>query len=138
MDCLSKQQRKIYEMYQSGMKRKDIAKALNLNYNTVVQHIHHAEVRLQQYDRAENIVIKNNQPLDMQLTRADGLVICEALKDYIQELRSTVPGNKHEKIGNTPYQARIASDLLKRTEIAVYGEPKTVSYFDSDNQADNE
>lgn len=124
LSVLSDRQREVWELYEQGKNRSQIAKLLGISPSVVADHIRHVERRFREYDHYCAVEERNKEPASLSLTRGEVKIIIEALALYERELeRDTVRRTGDDWIGKLPYECQIVADLYDKAQTVIYGKP---------------
>ena len=121
--CLTDRQQIVYQLREiQKMKIADIAEEMGVSYNAVRQHISNYKRRLREYDDYQSRQVRNEETVDLPITRGEAIVLIDAISEYRQIIENAVNhGYKTDWIGRLPYEYRIAGELSEKAQMAVYG-----------------
>ena len=80
---LTEKQQAVWDLRQKGLTKKKIAETLGLSVNMVTTHLANAERRFREYERYLAQEEKNNQIIDIDLTRGELEMIVYAICEYL-------------------------------------------------------
>lgn len=124
LSVLSDRQREVWELYEQGKNRSQIAKLLGISYSVVADHIRHVERRFREYDHYCAVEERNKEPVSLSLTRGEVKIIIEALALYERELEQDITRRTGDDwIGKLPYESQIIADLYDKAQTVIYGKP---------------
>lgn len=122
LSVLSDRQREVWELYEQGKNRSQIAKLLGISYSVVADHIRHVERRFREYDHYCAVEERNKEPASLSLTRGEVKIIIEALALYERELEQDITRRTGDDwIGKLPYESQIVADLYDKAQTVIYG-----------------
>lgn len=122
LSVLSDRQREVWELYEQGKNRSQIAKLLGISYSVVADHIRHVERRFREYDHYCAVEERNKEPASLSLTRGEVKIIIEALALYERELEQDIMRRTGDDwIGKLPYESQIVADLYDKAQTVIYG-----------------
>ena len=122
LSVLSDRQREVWELYEQGKNRSQIAKLLGISYSVVADHIRHVERRFREYDHYCAVEERNKEPVSLSLTRGEVKIIIEALALYERELEQDIMRRTGDDwIGKLPYESQIVADLYDKAQTVIYG-----------------
>ena len=126
LSILTARQREVWLLYKQGKKKSKIAEELGISCGAVSGHIYSAERRLREYDHYYAVEERNEESVDLPLTRGEVKIIIEALSLYERELEhDTVHRAGSDWIGKLPFETKLVADLYDRAQTAIYGKPLT-------------
>ena len=124
LSVLSDRQREVWELYEQGKNRSQIAKLLGISYSVVADHIRHVERRFREYDHYCAVEERNKEPASLPLTRGEVKIIIEALALYERELEQDITRRTGDDwVGKLPYESQIVADLYDKAQTVIYGKP---------------
>ncbi|NBI11524.1 hypothetical protein D1641_16160 [Colidextribacter sp. OB.20] len=126
LSILSDCQREVWELYEQGKNKSQIAKLLGKSYSVVAEHIRSAERRFREYDHYCAVEERNKERAFLSLTRGEVKIIIKALALYERELEQDITRRTGDDwIGKLPYECQIVADLYDKAQTVIYGKPIT-------------
>ena len=128
---LTEKQKKVCLLRRQGMTYQEIAKELNTGTDAARRCYLKAQRQLREYEAYHDPRFKNDQPVELPLTRGELAMIVEGLK--LLELEIVKRHKRYKETSlweNLPYGARILDELYIRAYKAVYEQSEPDSIFD--------
>ena len=119
-----------------GINKEKSAETLGLSVNMVTTHLANAERRFREYERYLAQEEKNNQIIDIDLTRGELEMIVYAICEYQQALIRQAHYNvKTDWRGRLPFGASLSQTLSEKIHMKIYGRVvfRSILGEDSDN-----
>ena len=121
--ALTEKQQAVWDLRQQGLTKKKIAETLGLSVNMVTTHLANAERRFREYEPYLAQEEKNNQIVDIDLTRGELEMIVYAICEYQQALIRQAHYNvKTEWRGRLPFGASLSQTLSEKIQMKYMGE----------------
>ncbi len=126
METLTPKQREAVELREQGMTLKQVAEQMGVSYNAAREHLHRAERRFREYDQYMAAEQRNQEPVELTLSRGEVKLVLDALRvlenKYEKEVVRSIKTDWRAKL---PYESKVIADLYDRLQIIVYGKPMT-------------
>lgn len=124
LSVLSKRQQDVWTLYALGESRRHIAEKLNITTNAVTQHLNHAARRFREHDQYCAVLERNQESVDLPLTRGEVKVIIKALATYKKELeRDHIHTVGSDFWGRLPWETQLVAGLYEKAQTSIYGTP---------------
>ena len=122
-DVLTEKQQAVWELKLQGLAKKQIAEKLGISVSMVNTHLNNADRRFQQYENYKALEEKNNEVVDIQLTRGELETIVHALIEYERSMVKKAHYNiKTDWRGRLPFGAEQAQTVSARIQEKLYGQ----------------
>lgn len=119
---LTEKQQAVRDLRQQGLTKKKIAEMLGITVNMVTTHLRNAERRFGEYERYLALEEKNNQIVDIDLTRGELEMIVYAISEYqLALIRRAHYNIKTDWRGRLPFGASLPQTLSEKIQMKIYG-----------------
>lgn len=122
-EVLTEKQQAVWELKLQGLGKKQIAEKLGISVYMVTTHFNNIDRRFKEYDRYKALEEKNNEVVDIQLTRGELETIVHALIEYERSMVKKAHYNiKTDWRGRLPFGAEQAQTVSARIQEKLYGQ----------------
>ncbi len=122
-DVLTEKQQAVWELKLQGLGKKLIAEKLGITVYMVTTHLNNIDRRFKEYEHYKALEEKNNEIVDIHLTRGELETIVHALIEYEHSMMKKAHYNiKMDWRGRLPFGAEQAQTVSARIQEKLYGE----------------
>lgn len=119
LSFLTDRQKQVYLLRSAGVKFKDIATTLGISQEAARQHAHHAERRFREKERYDAMAKRNNEVIDLPITRGELKMAIQGLREVEKEMMKH-KRPKDDWWGSFPYEHHIITTFIEKAENYLY------------------
>lgn len=133
IEILTEKQRVAWELRNKGLTFKKIAEEMGVTVSAATEHVHKAERRFREYERYQAAKERNNEVIQIELTRGECKLLIDAISEYERVLmKSKHVANAIDLFGSLPYEAQLLPDLYERLQMIAYGRVFSQGFISKD------
>ena len=133
VEILTIKQRTAWELRKTGITFKQIALQMGITPSAASELVHKAERRFRDYERYQNAKERNNEVLQISLTRGECKLLVDAISEYERVLmRSKHVSTARDLYGDLPYENLLLPLLYEKLQILVYGRVITPGFIQNE------
>lgn len=137
LEILSAKQRTAWELREKGFSFKKIAEEMGITPPAASELVHRAERRFREYEQYQNVLARNNETIDITITRGECKLLIDAVGEYERALmRSKRVANARDLYGDLPYEAQLLPPLYYKLQELIYGRVILQGYIRNENGSD--
>lgn len=132
LSVLTERQRMAYTLRQQGLTYAKVGEAMGVSSSGAERNIKAAERRLREYAAYHAWQERNDEPVELPLTRGELRLVLRGLQMVENEIAQSVNtwNYRTDWKGRLPYEARILAGVLRRAHTAFYGVPPKEDFLE--------